>query len=49
MIDEMNLLSAMKDTAPMRAEAFDNARTTLRAAMAAAIDSWKLAYTDWRL
>ena len=33
MIDEMNLLSAMKDTAPMRAEAFDNARTTLRAAL----------------
>jgi hypothetical protein len=38
MIDEMNLLSAMKDTAPMRAEAFDNARTTLRAALAVDAD-----------
>jgi hypothetical protein len=38
MIDEMNLLSRMKDTAPVRAEAFDNARTTLRAAMAVDAD-----------
>ena len=38
MIDEMNLLSRVKDTAPLRAEAFEDARTTLRAAMAVDAD-----------
>jgi hypothetical protein len=35
MVDEMDLLSRMKDAAPLRAEAFGEARTKLRAAMAA--------------
>jgi hypothetical protein len=35
MVDEMDLLSRMKDAAPLRAEAFEEARTKLRAAMAA--------------
>jgi hypothetical protein len=34
MVDEMDLLSRMKDAAPLRAEAFEEARTKLRAAMA---------------
>ena len=34
MLDEMDLLSRMKDAAPLRAGAFEEARTTLRAAMA---------------
>ena len=38
MIDEMNLLSRLKDTTPLRAGAFDNARSTLSAAMAVEAD-----------
>jgi hypothetical protein len=34
MVDEMDLLSRMKDAAPLRAEAFEEARTKLCAAMA---------------
>ena len=35
MVDEMDLLSRVKDAAPLRAEAFEDARTKLQAAMAA--------------
>ena len=35
MVDEIDLLSHVKDAAPLRAEAFEEARTKLRAAMAA--------------
>jgi hypothetical protein len=33
-VDEMDLVSQLKDAAPLRPEAYDRARTTLRAAMA---------------